>query len=189
MSPQSPNGTPTMTDKSGSSTQDVKNKAAEAAQAVKDKTGTGLDDLKSEAGRRGEDAKGQAAEEISRTSSALRKAAGEFEDGSLQHKLFAQAADQAEALSETLSNRSVDQIIESVAGFGKRNPAALIGGAVLAGLVMARFAKASAQKGPSSESPKTTSSSDRPLPPSGPANTGTRTLSSAGSSATKGLPQ
>jgi hypothetical protein len=58
-----------------------------------------------------------------------------------------QAADSLEGAADTLRQKSVDDIAHSIADFARQQPAAFLGGAVLAGFVLARFLKSSADSG------------------------------------------
>lgn len=149
MSPTSP--PKAQNDTGQAPTRNAKDKAASEGRALKAKAQSGAENAKAQAAQRGEDAKDQAADEISRTSSALRTAAGDFDDGSMQHRMFTQAADAAAGVSDALSDRSFGEIFEDLSRFGRRNPAALIGGAVLAGLLVSRFVKASQEDDPSDD--------------------------------------
>lgn len=117
--------------------------AARETTALKDKALSGVEEAKTEAAERSEAAKRLAAGEISQTSQALRSAADELESGSIQHQMFTQAADAVGSVSDALNNRSIGEIVDDLSRFGRRNPAALIGGAVLAGLMVSRFLRAS----------------------------------------------
>ncbi|MCJ8139184.1 hypothetical protein [Falsirhodobacter halotolerans] len=124
---------------------EVRAQAAHEGAALKDKAKAGLHDAKDAAIDKGESAKNRAADEISRTSDALRAAARELDDGSIQHQMFTEASNAVGSVSTALTDRSISEIVEDLAQFGRRNPAAVIGGAVLAGLIVSRFARASAK--------------------------------------------
>jgi len=76
---------------------------------------------------------------------AVRKAGDELSqaDQSPASHLVRQAADGLESLSRNLADKDPGDILNSVRDFGRRNPAAFIGGAVLVGLALGRFARAS----------------------------------------------
>ena len=123
--------------------EDAKARASEEAVALKEKALDGLEHAKTEAADQGEAVKNRAASEMSQTSKALRAAADELDHGSVQHQIFTQAADAVSGMSKALTDRNLSEIVDDLARFGRRNPAALIGGAVLAGLVVSRFMRAS----------------------------------------------
>ena len=52
------------------------------------------------------------------------------------------AASGLDGLSGALSNRRPEELIDSVRGFGRRNPALFVGGAVLMGVALGRFLRA-----------------------------------------------
>ncbi len=83
---------------------------------------------------------------------AVRRAGDELADAdqSPASRLVRQAADGLESLSRNLADKEPGDILNSVRDFGRRNPAAFIGGAVLVGLALGRFARAA-------EDPETTS--------------------------------
>ena len=113
--------------------------AEQARQGVRD----GVAGARDEASRQANRGIERTAEEVSRTSDALEAAAGEFEDGSLQHHLFRRAAEGLSELSGSIRGRTINQVANELANFGRRNPAAFIGGAALVGFAIARFARAS----------------------------------------------
>ena len=53
------------------------------------------------------------------------------------------AASQLEKGAEALRNRSIDSLIGSFNAFGRREPLALFGGAIIGGFAVARFLKSS----------------------------------------------
>lgn len=76
---------------------------------------------------------------------AVRRAGDELatSDQSPASRLVQQAADGLESLSRNLADREPGDLLNAVRDFGRRNPAAFIGGAVLVGLALGRFARAS----------------------------------------------
>ena len=76
---------------------------------------------------------------------AVRRAGDELSqsDQSPASRLVRQAADGLESLSRNLADKDPGDLLNSVRDFGRRNPAAFIGGAVLVGLALGRFARAS----------------------------------------------
>lgn len=76
---------------------------------------------------------------------AVRRAGDELSqsDQSPASHLVRQAADGLESLSRNLADKDPGDLLNSVRDFGRRNPAAFIGGAVLVGLALGRFARAS----------------------------------------------
>lgn len=76
---------------------------------------------------------------------AVRKAGDELarSDQSPASRLVQQAADGLESLSRNLADKEPGDLLNAVRDFGRKNPAAFIGGAVLVGLAVGRFARAS----------------------------------------------
>lgn len=76
---------------------------------------------------------------------AVRRAGDELSqtDQSPASRLVRQAADGLESLSRNLADKDPGDLLNAVRDFGRKNPAAFIGGAVLVGLALGRFARAS----------------------------------------------
>jgi hypothetical protein len=76
---------------------------------------------------------------------AVRRAGDELggADQSPASRLVQQAADGLESLSRNLADKDPGDLQNAVRDFGRRNPVAFIGGAVLVGLALGRFARAS----------------------------------------------
>lgn len=76
---------------------------------------------------------------------AIRKAGDELagQDQSPAARIVRKAADGLESLSRDLADKPPEELLDSVRDFGRRHPAAFIGGAVLAGIALGRFVRAS----------------------------------------------
>ncbi|WP_430419749.1 hypothetical protein [Phenylobacterium sp.] len=76
---------------------------------------------------------------------AVRRAGDELDqnDQTPASRLVRQAADGLESLSRNLADKEPGDLMNAVRDFGRKNPAAFIGGAVLLGLAIGRFARAS----------------------------------------------
>jgi len=76
---------------------------------------------------------------------AVRRAGDDLaeHDQSLGAQLVRQAADGLETLSRNLADKEPEDLLNAVRDFGRRNPAAFIGGAVLVGVALGRFVRAS----------------------------------------------
>lgn len=83
---------------------------------------------------------------------AVRRAGDELagSDQSPASRLVQQAADGLERFSRSLVDKEPGDLLNAVRDFGRKNPAAFIGGAVLVGLAVGRFARASDAKHASS---------------------------------------
>ena len=64
-------------------------------------------------------------------------------DQSPASRLVRQAADGLETLSRSLADKQPEDLLNAVRDFGRKNPAAFIGGAVLVGLALGRLVRAS----------------------------------------------
>jgi hypothetical protein len=76
---------------------------------------------------------------------AIRRASEELSDRdqTMASQLVRQAAGGLENMSRSIGGASLEDMIDSVRRFGRQHPVAFIGGAVLAGLALGRFARAS----------------------------------------------
>lgn len=76
---------------------------------------------------------------------AVRRAGDDLDqnDQTPASRLVRQAADGLESLSRNLADKEPGDLMNAVRDFGRKNPAAFIGGAVLVGLAIGRFARAS----------------------------------------------
>ena len=79
---------------------------------------------------------------------AIRRASDDLSqrDQTMAAQFVRQAAGGLESLSRSVSGASFEDMIDSVRQFGRNNPAAFIGGAVLAGLALGRFVRASGRR-------------------------------------------
>ena len=96
----------------------------------------------------GSEQKAAAAEQVHGFARALRTAADDLDqrDQRVSAGYVQQAADGLERVSGALRERDLDEIVASVEDFARRQPVAFIGGSVLAGFVLARFMKSSAER-------------------------------------------
>ncbi|CDX21506.1 hypothetical protein MPLB_2040015 [Mesorhizobium sp. ORS 3324] len=86
---------------------------------------------------------------------ALRAASDHLanKDQNAASTLMQNAASGLEKLSSSLRDKPFGQVLEEVQSFGRRNPATLIAGSVLAGLALGRFMKATPPDGHGSTEP------------------------------------
>lgn len=149
-------------------TQDVRAKAgeltAEGRDALKQGTESAKDTARSVAGNLrsdassfasgatekakslAEDQKNAGAERLSTIASAVDRAAGDLEEASPHTaRLIRQAAAKVEDLSSTLQNRSIEDLVDSARYYARRQPLAVFGGAVVAGVLLSRFLKSTAE--------------------------------------------
>ncbi|MGA0607272.1 hypothetical protein ACO2Q0_14875 [Phenylobacterium sp. VNQ135] len=118
----------------GQAGQALKQEAQTFATAAQDKART-------EAQRRTE----TATKTLGDFANAIRRAGDELAqaDQSPAARLIGQAADGLENFSRNLAGKQPEELLDAVRDFGRRHPVAFIGGAVLAGLALGRFVRAS----------------------------------------------
>lgn len=133
------------------SAEDLRDSVKSSAQEGRRQVESSLQDAKHKAVDRSEQAKNTVADEIGRTGDALDTAASEVDEGSIQQQLLREAADGLTRISGSMKNKNLGAIVSDISDFGRRNPAAFLGGAMLVGFAFARFARAS-------EKPRATSS-------------------------------
>lgn len=80
---------------------------------------------------------------------AVRRAGDELagSDQNPAARLVGKAADGLEQFSRSLDGKDPSDLLDVVRDFGRRNPLAFVGGAVLVGLALGRFARASDRRG------------------------------------------
>jgi len=126
----------------------VSDQAKAAAEDLKRRARDMADDAKARARSAANQQKDAAAERVQGFASALRTAADDLSgrDQRLTASCVEQAADSIERLSRALQRQDLDEIVGNVEDFARRQPVAFLGGAVLTGLVLARFMKSSAAR-------------------------------------------
>jgi hypothetical protein len=119
----------------------------EAMSSLKQGTRSLGDEAKHRASRYVEGGKETVTEHLDAFAEAIKRAGEELNerDQTMAAQLVRQAASGLERLSRSVSGANMTDMIESVRSFGRANPAAFIGGAVLAGLALGRFARASSR--------------------------------------------
>lgn len=124
------------------------------AEEARDAAGERLDSVRRKAWETAGEARHQVEEEaergkragageVHRWASALDRAASELGRDSAQGELVHKAAESLDDIARSIEGRSIGQMVDAVSEFGRRNPAAFIGGAMLAGFALSRFATAS----------------------------------------------
>lgn len=93
--------------------------------------------------------KHSATETISAFADAIRKAGDDLaqHDQTTVGRIVRQAADGLASASRTVSEKSPEDLLQSVRNFGRTNPVAFVAGAVLLGVALGRFARSSAHHG------------------------------------------
>ncbi len=119
--------------------------ASTAARDIKQGAQSLAQEAREKAGETAEQQKGAVSSLIGDIAEAVNSAAGEL--GSRDHSAAAQYANAIGSgltnISQTLDKKSVGEIVSDVTEFARRNPAAYIGGSMLIGIALARFAVAS----------------------------------------------
>ncbi|UOM34634.1 hypothetical protein [Acuticoccus sp. I52.16.1] len=87
---------------------------------------------------------------LSDFASAVRRASDELSerDQDIAARFVSHAATSLEDIANSVSHTSVDDVVDTMKGFARRNPAVFVGGAVLAGLAVGRFLRSSGQRTP-----------------------------------------
>jgi hypothetical protein len=120
--------------------QQVKTQAGKLADGAKTAVSDAEDKLRSTA----EEKKNAGADFVSDLAGAVRRAAGAFDEQIPQAgDYIRQAAEQIDGASDALRSRNVNQLVEGVQDFARRQPTAFLGITVLAGFAAVRFLKSS----------------------------------------------
>jgi hypothetical protein len=119
--------------------------ASTAARDIEEGAQSLAEEARIRAGETVEQQKGAVSSLIGDIAEAVNSAAGEL--GSRDHSAAAQYANSIgsglRSISQTLDRKSVGEMVSDVTEFARRNPAAYIGGSLLIGIALARFAVAS----------------------------------------------
>ena len=129
---------------------ELKDTAQTAADAVRQQAAQLAQDVGHELNKTGEAQKARGVDAIRRLARAIDSAAAELESQSptVAHTVH-EAARRVDGLSDNLSNRNVNELIDSAAQLARSQPALFVGGSIAAGFALARFLKSSARQRPS----------------------------------------
>lgn len=133
-----------------SQTQDDSSKPwlSSTAEQVQKTAGAAADRLTDRARETAEQQKQAGADQISGVADAIEAAAGELEGQMpMAAEYIEDVAGQLGAMASALRERSVDDMLGSVADFARKQPGLFFAGAVAAGFALSRFAKSSANRG------------------------------------------
>ncbi|MEX2617634.1 MAG: hypothetical protein WD767_16210 [Alphaproteobacteria bacterium] len=122
---------------------DVQNQADTAASRIREEVGGQVENAKSTLVDRAEREKGHLAGSLSQTADALKNSADNLDENSTPRQLLSEAASGLRSIADEMEGKSVGELANSLSQFARRNPAAFLGGAALAGFAISRFAKAS----------------------------------------------
>jgi hypothetical protein len=150
-------------------TERVKDRAADLKRQAKD----AVHDMSVRARSAADEQKNVAAERVGGVARALRVASDDLHDQgqSLVAGYSRHVAEGLEAMAQSLSRRSLGDLVEGVEDFARERPVAVLGGAMVAGFALARFMKSSAgrrsERGAAATSPAggAKPSTSRPVTP------------------------
>lgn len=130
---------------SGTSGADLRDKAAEAADQAKGAAASIAEQARARLNEIVDQQKAAGADRIAGVAKAAHSAAEDL-DKTNPHmaRLVRSAADNVDRIAEDVRSRDIGDVFATVAEFGRRQPVAFFGGAVLAGFVLARFFKSDA---------------------------------------------
>ncbi len=145
------NSSQTQTDM-GAKVQDVveqtQQKAGQVADQAKEQAGQVVDQAKQQATSQLSSQKDRAVDSLGTVADALRQSGKHLRENEQQG--FAQYADKAaervEQFSEQLRGKDVQEIVRDVERYARQQPALVLGGAFVLGLLGARFLKSTAQR-------------------------------------------
>ncbi|MFD2238876.1 hypothetical protein [Aureimonas populi] len=125
----------------------AKAEAQKAGATLRDEASRLASDAKDKAFEGAESGKAYAASSLNDFTAAIKKASEELgaRDQSMAANLVREAASGLEQVSGAIEGKSIKELTGSVAGFARRQPAAFLIGAALAGVAIGRFAKASGE--------------------------------------------
>jgi gas vesicle protein len=143
---QAPSGGHDFKDKAiglaGSSSDAIKDEASEFVDAAKDVVSQATDKLKQTV----DGQKNAGAEYVGSLAETIRRAAREFDsDLPIAGTYIRKAAAQVEGVADTIRTGNFNDLVRGAQSFARRQPAALLGMAVLAGFGVVRFLKSSAE--------------------------------------------
>jgi hypothetical protein len=108
-----------------------------------------VQDVGLELGKAGEDQKKRGVDAIRNVARAIDSAGSELEGQSpTVARMVHETARQVDGLSDSLSQRSVNELVRTAAELARTQPALFIGGSVVAGFAVARFLRSSSERRP-----------------------------------------
>jgi hypothetical protein len=122
----------------------LQDQARSAGQSVREEASSLASDLKSRARDYAESGKSRGTERLDSLAGAVERAASEIENESPETARFIkQAAQGTQRFSSRIRDRSVDDLVSDARDVARKQPLLVFGGAIVAGLVIARFLKSS----------------------------------------------
>jgi len=128
----------------------VKEGVQSVAEGAKEQASQYAEQAKEQASRYAEDQKEAITQHLDDFAKAVREASETLSrnDQTMASQVVRQAASGLESLSRSISGANLQDVVNSVRDFGRANPIAFIGGFMLAGLALGRFARASGSTHP-----------------------------------------
>jgi hypothetical protein len=139
--------TPTSSQDEGSLASELKETARTATDAIRQQAAQFAQDAGHELGKTGEFQKARGVDALRRFARAIDSAAGELEGQSptIAQSVHA-AARKVDGFSDNLSNRDVNELIDSATQLARAQPVLFVGGSIAAGFALARFLMSSARQ-------------------------------------------
>jgi len=125
--------------------QQIKEGAQSVTEGAKEQVSQLAEQAKERASRYAEDQKQVVTQHLDDFAQAVREASDTLSqhDQTMASHVVRQAASGLESLSRSVAGANMQDMVTSVRNFGRANPIAFLGGAMLAGLAIGRFARAS----------------------------------------------
>jgi vacuolar-type H+-ATPase subunit E/Vma4 len=123
-------------------------KLSEAADAARDEAEHAAEEARRAANAYADEGKRYAAHNIEDFATAVSRAGDELGDReqAVAARFVNEAADSLHHVAQSIESTSIDDMMDQVNRFARRNPGAFVIGAVLAGVALGRFAKASSDR-------------------------------------------
>jgi len=132
----------------GSTGEQVADKAGQIVDQAKDALGGTVDQVREQAVSQVDQQKSRAAETLNTVAGAVRQTGDQLrqQDQGTVAQYVDTAANQIERMATYLNNRDINDMAVELQHFARRQPALFLGGALLAGMLAARFLKSSSQQ-------------------------------------------
>ncbi len=137
-----------MSEGGGTKSSDLKNdiydEATAAVQRAKKEARAAREAATEKVSEVADEQKGKLSQGLAQFAEAVERAGSELEkhDQTLASQVVREAASGLSRLSKSIGGSSTGELVNSFRDFGRANPAAFIGGAVLLGVALGRFARA-----------------------------------------------
>jgi len=134
----------------GHGVEGAKQELKDLASQAKDQTVRAAGQAKSQVSQLVDRQKGQVADRLGSLAGVLREAGQRLDERESEGygRYADRAAVQVERVSDYLRRQDLNNFVHDVEGFARRHPDVFLGGALIAGVLLARFLKASAEREP-----------------------------------------